>query len=65
MTYHTYPRCPPGQGTQTTWKAGDIAFLKPAKYFSRQDKKDLVDSNYICDKASTHPAIIVAAQNGK
>lgn len=50
---------------RTNWKEGDIAFMKPAGAFSPKDYDELIRSGYVPERATTHPVIILTAQNQK
>ncbi|KAI0813157.1 hypothetical protein GGR55DRAFT_639489 [Xylaria sp. FL0064] len=41
------------------WQPGDIAFLKQAERFSNAERKELLDSGRVREKATGHPVIIL------
>ncbi|KAI1356242.1 hypothetical protein F5Y01DRAFT_325273 [Xylaria sp. FL0043] len=45
------------------WQPGDIAFLKPAERFSKTERKELIDSGRVREKATGHPVIILGRSN--
>ncbi|KAI0888048.1 uncharacterized protein GGS22DRAFT_185429 [Annulohypoxylon maeteangense] len=51
------------QKTEHDWKDGDIAFLKDANEFTRDEYNDLIRSGYLHFKATKHPVIILEHSN--